>query len=389
MKYSWSSLLIGAMTALLLAFTHIPAGAEEAPAKKTEPSPPVNLPIPDSPATGALGLTGTILRPSTAREFAVSLANAVDRNGKVKPTVSMEISPYLLYNRGMPIDKYAEAVDRNASEAMGRTILKRNPLSFTWTLANTSISVATGAKDGSNDFSKRAAIGFKVPLFDEGDPRLNYAFSKCVRELNAKLAAPVIDPEPGAIDKSTERLKGEAACVTKANKLHWNRSAAALALAQSYLDVGDATKANLTRDARVAWFSYARGYNRDLKADNSTEGDGAGQFVLQAKNIRNALDPKAAAGVVTRFDSNSGYARWRFGSSEVNFDISGSQERRKYEDGRRDRVNIVAAGAEMKLGDYWLSLSFGREQSDIGGSKPFVLANFNWAFNNEANLVPK
>ncbi len=388
MNCSQPSFRIGVIALVLLALVHTSASAEDAAAKKTEPSPPVNIPIPDSPATGALGLTGTILRPSTAREFAVSLANAVDRNGKVKPTLSMEISPYLLYNRGMPIDKYAEAVDRIASEAKGRTILKANPLSLTWTLANTSISVASGAKDGTNDFSKRAAIGLKVPLFDEGDPRLNYAFSKCIRDLDASSPPPPIDPGPGAISKSADRLKGEAACATKANKLHWNRSAAAFALAQSYLDTGDATKANLTRDARFAWFSYAHGYNRDLTANNSTEGDGAGQIVLQGKNIRNAIDPKVT-GMVTRFNGTSAYARWRFGSSETNFDVSGSQERRKYDDGRRDRVNILSAGAEMKLGEYWLSLSFGREQSDIGGSKPFVLANFNWAFNNEANRAPQ
>lgn len=355
---------------------------------KPEPSPPVNIPVPDSPAAGAVGTTGTVLRPSTAREFAISLANAVDRNGKVKPALSMEISPYLLYNRGMPIDNYAEAVDIEQSKKLGRTKLKANPFSLTWTLANTSISVATGTKDGSNDFSKRAAVGLKVPLFDEGDPRLNYAFSKCIQDLDAKLASPVITPDPGSVPKSPERLQGEAACVTKANKLHWNRSAAAIAFAQSYLDTGDADKANLTRDARIAWFSYAFGYNRDMK-DDKTEGDGAGQIVFQAKALRNAIDPKSAAGKITRFDGNSGYARWRFGASDFNFDLSGSQERRKYEDGRRDRVNIVSAGAEIKLGDYWLALSFGREQSDIGGSKPFVLANFNWAFSQEANRAPK
>ena len=369
MKCSRASLAIFTIAVLQLTIANMPVDAAETTATKTEPSAPVNIPIPDSPATGALGLTGTVLRPSTAREFAVSLANAVDNNGKVRPVVSMEISPYLLYNRGMPIEGYGDAVDVKESEARGRTILKKNPFSLTWTLANTSFSVATGSKDGSNNFSKRAAVGLKVPLFDEGDPRLNYAFSKCIRELDVKLAAPVIDPQPGAIDKTAERLKGEAACATKANKLHWNRSAAAFALAQSYLDTGDATKANLTRDARVAWFSYAHGYNRDIKADNSTEGDGAGQVVLQAKGVRNAIDPKAAAGVMTRYNGTSGYARWRFGSSDVNFDVS--------------------VGAEMKLGDYWLSLSFGKEQSDIGGSKPFVMANFNWAFNNEANRAPK
>jgi len=353
-----------------------------------KPAAPLNLPIPDSPATGALSLTGTVLRPSTAREFAVSLANAVDRNGKIKPTLSMEVSPYLLFNPGMPIKRYAEAVDIAASEKLGRTKLKSNPLSAVWTMANTSISVATGAKDGTNEFSKRAAVGIKVPLFDEGDPRLNYAYSKCIKELDATLSSPAIGPEPGSVAMSPERIKGAAACVAKANKLHWNRTAAALAYAQSYLDTGDATKANLTRDARISWLSYAHGYNRDMASD-VTKGDGAGQLVFQAKDTRNALDPKAKAGTNIRYDATAGYARWRFGSNELNFDVSGAQEKRKYTDGRRDTVKTIAVGAEIKAGDYWLSLSFGREQSGIGGSQPVILANFTWAFNNEAGLSPK
>lgn len=370
------------------------AWADDSSPARQDPATPVEVPIPESPAAAALGNAGTILRPSTAQEFAVSLNNAVDRGGKLRPNVSLEVSPYLMANRGRPIHGYADGVDIERSKAAGRTVLKSFPLSMPWTLANTTISVATGAKDGG-DFAKRAAVGLKVPLFDEGDPRLDYAFSKCLADLDAAGPGPIPTPgAPGPIAKSDDRKAGEAACVAKANKVHWNRSAAALAFTQTYLDTGDDRKSNLTRDSRTAWASYAWGYNMDMNsATGATEGRGAGQFVVQWKGQRRAIDEATAAGASSttpvRFNGDQGYLRWRFGSDRMNFDLSGSRERRKYDDGRRDNVKVIAAGAEFKLLEYWLLLTFGREQSDVTGSRAFMLANFKWGVNRDASLRPQ
>jgi len=355
-----------------------------------EPATPVDIPIPESPAAAAVGNTGTVLRPSTVREFAASLGSTVSRSGKVKPLVAIEISPYLLITRGMPINGYASGVNLTKSREAGRTVLEPLPLSWQWTMANTSLSFATGAKD-SGDFAKRSAVGLKVPLFDSGDPRLNFAYSKCIAELDAKLAVPVMTGDPGAVDKSAERVKGEAACATKAGDVAWNGSAAALAMAQTYVDRGTDQKADMRKDARQFWASYAWGYN----VGKAEAGQGAGQVVLQYKHVRDAIDTEAAelgsaaATANVRYNANTGHLKWRFGSAKANFDVSATDQRRKYVDGKRDKVRTLAVGAEMKFGDYWVLLQYGREQSDVAGNKPFALVNLKHAFGKEPNLTPE
>jgi hypothetical protein len=357
------------------------------------PANPVDIPIPDSPAAAAVANSGAILRPSTAREFAASLASTIDSSGKLKPLVSLEITPYLLLKRGMPIDGYANAFNAKASAAKGRTVLNWMPNPI-WILANTSLSFSTGTKD-SGDFAKRSAVGLKVPIFDEGDPRLNYAFSKCIADLDAAGPGPTIGSTPGkADDLSPQRIKAVASCATKANELQWNRSSAALAFSQSYLDTGDQNTGHLARDARQAWASVAWGYNLDEMGGKPSAGAGAGQFVFQYKGARNAIDAKAAAlGSVSgtanvRYDANAGHLKWRFGSATANFDVTGSDEKRRYVDGKRDTVKLLSVGAEFKVSDYWILFTYGRERSDVAGNQPFALMNFKYALSKEPNLVP-
>lgn len=431
---------IVALVALALA---VPALAAES----KEPAAPVDMPMPESPAATALGVADTaVLKPATSRDLAVSLSRLAGRGGKANAGVSVEFAPYVLATGSRFVRGYEDGVNREASLRENRTVwrpLWSGGLQPKWILANTSLSVATGAKEGSGTSTDRISAGIKVPLFDEGDPRLNVALVTCYRGIEAGHPVrprpdpkPVLLPDPPPTDADRtqhaadlkawekrqklretrpelpadateaqkqqyavdlalhERLKSQKDedikplyqdCLKTHGKAPWNASSAALAFAQIWTDGGTERRAKYAREARHAWASYAS----DL---GTRGGDRQSQLVLQARIVRDAIDTEeeVAEGQAPRkYKSNAAGLRFRMGSPESNGDIAASIERRKYSDGVSERVRLGAIGYEFKLyGDFWLKLSGGYERREKSGNNPFVLTSIKWGTNKASDLTP-
>lgn len=380
------------------------------------PNAPNDIPMPESPAAAALGTADTLLlRPSTAREFAVSLGQTVSRDGKLNAGISFEAAPVALFKAGGHIEGYSANIDKDATEKQGKLVrLNGRYLNAVWTMTNTTLSIATGAKQGSSTNTDKIALGIKVPIFDDGDPRLNYKFEACAREVDstALLVRPVppfifrADPKdnrPEAEQKAEQkeaydrkviertelknksdalRVAGYTACQKKSS-VPWNASAAALAVAQVWTDVGDQKESKLKRDARLFWASYA--------TDLGTSGEERGkQLVLQAKLSNDVVDKdtKVAQGAQpVRFDGRGATLRFKMGSPMENVDAAVSYERRKFTDGRSDKAKLASVGYERKImADLWLKLDLGSERTESSGSKPFVATSIKWGSSNTPAL---
>jgi len=358
-------------------------GAVGGLASAEDPQPPLSLPIPESPAASAIGAESTpVLRPSSAREFAVSLAFLADRRDKLKPGISTEISPWLMFIGAKDVATYGHSVDPASSAAAGRTVWKRH-LSFIpdfnpiWTAVNTTLSVATGLKtSGSADRADKIAVGLKLPWFDEGDPRIDLAFWNCWK---ADAVPPPLPPAPIGDKPKTEVLEANKtlleACRTKARQKNAFASSAGFAFAQTWRDNGTDQDPKIVRAGRNAWFSYTGNFGEAVNARPLA-------LTLQAKLIRNELDPSPPDGVtgsnIAHFNGDAYALRLRSGSGDTNFDLSASIESRRFTDGRNTRTRIGALGIEFLVGEVWVKVTTGVERGEKNdGSRAFVSTSFN------------
>jgi hypothetical protein len=374
-----------------------------------EPHSPLTLPIPESPAASAIGAEGVpVLRPSSAREFASSLALLADRHGKMKPSLSFEVAPWLLFVGAKDVPGYASSVDPGKSETLKRTVWKTYggfipEFNWKWTAVNTALSIATGLKTSdTSDRADKVAIGLKVPWFDEGDPRIDLAFWNCyldgvkAAEAEAKAradaAAPLRPGLPAAPINEKPRIAIPAATITlletcrsRAQAANTFAKSGGFGFAQAWLDVGTDQEPRLHRAARIGWFSYTAMFG------DAQNGRPWG-LTAQAKVVNGDFDPNPAEGVtglaIPRFNSKAFALRARGGRGDANFDLSASLEMRKYDDGRTSRVRIAALGYEFRVTEaMWLKLTMGAERGEKNdGTRAFVSTSISAARESEPSL---
>ena len=96
-----------------------------------------------------------------------------------------------------------------------------------------------------------------------------------------------------------------------------------------------------------------------------------------------------AGSTAPRFNGTALAVRFKMGSPNENFDAAASFERRKFTDGRSDKVRLASLGYERKItADLWLKLDLGSERSESSGSKPFVATSIKWGSSNAPSLAP-
>jgi hypothetical protein len=339
--------------------------------------------MPESPAAAAIGTAdATILKPATPKDLAASLVRIASRGGKITSGISLEFSPAKVFLGSRNIRGYATRA------------LNGGGLSPSWIWANTTLSLATGAKEGTGTSTDKIAAGIKVPLYDDSDPRLNLALFDCFRDVQARLAAATPRAAanaagwlPVSVGEARSRMELEEletsmnrGCLAN-NKAPWNAGSAAFAMAQVWTDIGNADRARLTRDATYAWFSMA--------SSLGTSKERGLQLTGQARFARDLIDTTrtvAAGAPPIRYKAAAAALQLKLGEEKLNADLAGSYERRNYSDGKRDNVLLAALGLEFEVSPkVWLKLSLGYEKKDLAGNAPFLNTSFKWGVNDKAD----
>ena len=249
------SLLVVALFLAQQARSQAPTAS--APVEITVPS----FPVPESPAGSAIANNSEpTLRPSTPKEFAASLVGLVDRKGKIQPGVVIQ------YRLGSPVKRMPKDYQSN----MLTRIRLNSEISFATTLAE--------QDSASGKRAQKSALGLKVPIIDNTDPRLPISgFSKCAEEAYGKgIVVPKGAKHP--VDENDNPITGlNDADLKKAladcSKKHWDNVGAnpakydslIFAIAQSWADQGTDEKANYQKDARYVWLVYSTGFGVDSK----------------------------------------------------------------------------------------------------------------------------
>jgi hypothetical protein len=197
-----------------------------------------DLPIPASPALGALASTPAVIQPASPREFALSLLSGSQQ------AVAMDIAPYWL--------AFGHLVDRRTYKANLMVRL----------LAGIEISVATQSAQPS-----KFAGAASMRIFDAGDPRLDETLAECLERAARRVlesSAPCRDETDCENENTRREALLKSGCRDEARARNWNRSSWALG-ASKEAQSGPA----------LAWSSLAYGFEGIPGLENTS------QFLLQ------------------------------------------------------------------------------------------------------------
>jgi len=349
-----------ALAFLCLLAAPLPAAAGDAaatPARDVE----VDVPVPESPAFTVLGLNPqAVERPASSRAFAMSLLNGVDPRGVLQVGLAVDARPgLLLAGRRLTLQDYR------------RSFWKR-------LLANAQLSLAT-AQAASPDRGIRAALGVRLPLWDEGDPRRNAELDACFDAAIGLLPSwNPLTAGPAAVEQAS-RAAAEAArrCREEKALRKWNAGALTVGAAPAWI-TPSGRAGDLRGDGGAVWSSVAVGVGR------------SGQLVGHLRyRADERVDPdEPAAG---RLDSFLAGTIFRLGSPTLVASAEALYVNARLERGRRrerDASYRLGVGVERRLDrNLWLSVSVGAEGGRAGGEgRGFVLSSFKWATAREPSL---
>ncbi len=328
----------------------------------------IELTVPDSPALSMLGIApSTALKPSSLREFAVSLARIRTPEGRIKGGLAMDFAPFQMTDGLIPI-----SLADYRSNFLAR---------MAW---NTQLSVATvGGKDDS-DKSVRIGAGLSFKLLDDNDYRMNNEILICY-----KVALLLAVPQPGkpANKDLAEEETGKCNKSFK-NSLRWNASRWDLSIGKTWIsENGELSERKAA--ASGVWTSYAWGFD---SLENSFLHDRS-QLVFYARtlNKEQVADPKNAGKFISR-NTNALALKFITGTTSRALSLEGSYSRSKYKKLPSENVRRFALGYEQQLSDQlWLVASLGGEGGrQDGKDKPFALASFKYALSQKSlGIAPK
>ena len=396
-----------------------------------------------------------ILRPSTVREFAASLITLTDRTGKFSPGISLAVAPAqligrrpvdyaknplkrALFNTQISLATVADQTAGAQAKAQRIALGLRIPI---FDLADPALATVDNAFIQCRDKFIRNEVTNKG-LFDDiesafllEEKQAELALKK--NEMNELLAAernqrlieqriarakrenkPVDVSDTAELAKVKERvlrlkssidpvkveitqLEGLATASAAKGIVFQTKAKIAMkacadlwfefvkqnpqathglhfAVAQTWTDVGT-SKADLQRDARYLWLTYRGGFSESQR------------YLLQAKQVRSAIEAGTTPVAERRYDGNQVAARYLMGRDDTwNFLLTGGYEKRKYEvSGKTDKVRSLLLGADFKfMEDKWFRVNVGREHKSIGGSQATVNATFDWGFSAKPIEVP-
>ncbi len=337
----------------------------------------LDLSVPESPAFTVLGTTPEqVTRPTSPRDFALAVAQGVDKNGKLASGLAIDLNPYmLLYGNELSLNAYKEKENHT-----------------TRIIANTQVSIGTTQANEDKDKSLRVGLGLQSTIWDKGDPRMDETFQKCLKDLTDNLFS---TPPPSlnignkspidevAKEKRRQEFKNAGTpCYNVAAKKNWNKSAWIIGLGSSWHS-DDGSTSNMTKSARGLWSSVSYGFDGIPGLENDA------LLILHGRRLlgERAPDPNLAGAFLEQNSTVYG-ARIRTGSSDFGTSVESSYTYINYAGGVKDHVRRFAIGMEYKISNNtWFVATIGGEGGRQNGvNKSFVLSGLKFGSAAEPSL---
>lgn len=211
--------------------------------------------LPDAPAFQLINVNPSqILRPSSVREFAVSMSNALDPMSglSIPKAFALEFAPMLLFGGpSLSLSKY-----------------QKNP----W-LYRLRLSAGTRRLQGQAGPSE-IALGVRISLIDKSDLRTDQAFIKQITDIDRDIVNVVINHipptgNPGEVQLSTlpsevqdainSLNQKKSALIADKADVKWNKKAMDVAFAVRFVSK-DSLGKDLSTNDLAAWMTYATGF---------------------------------------------------------------------------------------------------------------------------------
>ncbi len=341
------------------------ASARHAAAQDSTAAPPLPVrlrsvfAVPEVPAAQLLGGSSLeITRPGTMQDFASALVSGIDRTGRVRQGIALEVAPFTLWGSGIGLAAY------------------RTPAGFA--KANFRVSLATQRVTGDTG-STDVTIGIRTSLFDDRDllrskgytDALGEVLLACTRETGP--ATPDAPVDTASFNQCVRDRR--AALPASIAAPPWNSSS--LVLAAAY---GMRLDESLIRRSRGtggrAWASYARGV-----------GDWAQLLGYAAADYVRDRSPDST------YTSATGGVRVLVGSERVNGFYQNAFQWRKTKSASEldGSVGEWSAGIEFAAREgTWISTGIGSAYADVAApDRVVVFANLRWGVASASRLSPR
>jgi hypothetical protein len=356
----------------------------------------VDLSVADSPAFTVLGLTPEdISRPTTARKLATSLLNGVDRNGILQSGVAVDTAPYLaVAGHLVELGEYR----------------RRYPLRFASRLQ---LSLATTKASSEEDNAIRAALGFRVTIFDFGDPRTDAGLERCFDERPRLPQRPdfVIPPPPesndpkelaewatafqrgteaerqfnAAVESYVARVNAAVTeCRQQTRTTAWNNSKWIVAAAPAWTSATGAFS-DLDPSGGGLWTTLVYGFERFPALED------AAQLLVHARYRDN--EKVSVGGDTPIFVSRDMWlvgAQFRAGTADQSVEFEVLWERTRPPEGAFTSDGRMSVGYERRIApNLWLGVAIGGQASPPIGTEQkggFFLSSLKWGFAERSTL---
>ena len=326
-------------------------GQEEAPELLTA--------VPETPALAFLdATTARVLRPGSARDFALALLSGTGESGTAQHGFAVETTPWFLVP-GVAID--------------GRRYMQSR---LAFLLANMQLSLGTTRSEG-DEADTDLALGLRLTLADRGDPLRAAEFRRTLADALLDCAPALPDPTPSD------------ACVSRETAATW-----------------EAWTADHWNAAR---FSVAAAWGVRLEDSELDEREysGWGAWAVGALPLgsRGQLIAQLAREERPELGSQPGYADWSAGARAIvgNAKINGFAEyvvlSREIDgpdlpgdgDPAEQEVDsgLWSAGIEARVAEgLWASAGFGSRLSEVlvDAEKTFVALGLRWGISSTARI---
>lgn len=337
------------------------AKADASPIGPLEDVVAVDLAVPSSPAMAVIGMTGTeIQRPAFPRDLVTSLLRGVDKDGKTKNALAIDVAPIALF--------FPQTI-------IGGQIYEHDY--WMQLRARTTLSLAASQVENGNGASQLAA-GLRFGLFDKADPGLYWnKMSKCVTDRIEQIPLPTgrTTEDTPAMAEAITRINKECAVEQQVTDL-WAKPALYVGYAQGwYSDSGSVKDA--TSSAKALWASYSIGLNPRTQTEVRT-GTPAGtpRVLLQlylARKLDDRVKNPSGADNFVREDRSEVITRVRFGKARWHSFVDAGVSRVRTAGVASENVRRLGFGVEYQLrDDLWLVLGSVRETGFAAGGRNLI-----------------
>jgi hypothetical protein len=342
----------------------------------------VDLSVPPSPAFNVLGLTPeNIDHPTSARRLATALVNGVDRQGQLQTGIAIDTAPYLLaFGDRITLTDYAPRPMHNRFDHYIVRLLSRF-----------SVSAASAKATGSDDKAIRVALGFRLTIWDNGDPRTDSKLLDCFTTELPALPGPPATLEEAQSPARQVLLASFAprwaaaaeACREKARNRNWNNSSWIVAGAPTFFS-GDGSLSNLDASGGGVWTTVAYGFENVPGLQDSAQLS----FHARLRDGEQVANEQKPGSFLER-DSRLFGVQLRAGTVDTTVAFEVLRDRSRFGTASFGNHTRVGLAFERKLAEnLWLNLALGEGSERPAGqsASSYLLTSLRWGFSQTRTL---